>query len=143
MGSLTKLSGHRKTVSPPHATKSISQPLEMGPASRFLLPPCADPYHAIVEVVGTPFPPAINGGDLVCVDFTCNSLTCNSLYVIAINDALSQWIGIRRFNQTIAGEWLLFDGPDSAPRVMAYTDLMQIQVVGRVKDVFKSGGLAT
>jgi hypothetical protein len=116
-----------------------------GLAARFFRVPSADPKHAIVEVSGRPFPPTIEGGDLVCVDFTHTRLTCDSLYVVILDDGASSspWIGVRRFQSTPDGWMLSEDHSGRPPQLMTQQDLWSMQIVGRIKQVFKAGGLGT
>lgn len=113
-----------------------------GLASRFLKAPCADPRHAIVEITGRPFPPTIEGGDLVCVDFTHTRLTCDSLYVVILDDGVlnSPWIGVRRFQSTPDGWLLSEDYSGRPPQLLTQQDIWAMQIVGRIKQVFKAGG---
>lgn len=128
----------RGTITPPPAlTPPMFRQPDMGLASKFFSAPSADPTHAIVEVRGCPLPPLINGDDLVCVDFTHTRLTCDSLYVIVFTDGPSPWIGIRHFRCADEG-WFLSDASGSNPKLMKHADLICMQVIGRVKNVFKS-----
>jgi hypothetical protein len=123
---------------------ALPHPAELSLAARFLHAPSAHMHHAIVEVSGSPFPPLINASDLVCVDFTCTRLKDNALYVVILDGGSpTQWIGIRRFTNTENGWFMSDDSSGSAPYPVAGPALSNLKVVGRVKDVFKAGGLSS
>ena len=106
-------------------------------ASKAFCPPSIDPSGAIVEARHSIFPPQIEAGDMLCIDFTHTRLTHDSLYVIAFeNMPWGPWIGIRRFQLTGAGWKMSEDASGDGPTVLSAETLQSMQVIGRIKQVY-------
>lgn len=103
--------------------------------SRLFGAPSASRHNALVEVNFTSPPAQLSVGDLLHVDFEQRKLTHEGLYIICIGN---DWIGVRQLDVTGDG-WRMYDnGPGKAPRLLTDADLASFQVVGLVKDVYKS-----
>lgn len=109
-------------------------------ASKVFCPPSAEPSHAVVEAKNSIFPPQIQTGDLLCIDFTRNSLAHDGLYVVAIADQFGPWIGIRRFEKTATGWEMSEDLSGQPPTILSADTLQALQVVGHIKQVYSAQG---
>lgn len=99
--------------------------------------PSADRCRAVVAVSGIPFPPLINAGDLICVDFTVTRLVGDSLYVIELHDVFGPWVGIRRF-QRMSDGWHMSEDRSGTVQLMSRAQLASMRVIGHVVDVYQS-----
>lgn len=122
------------TVSTKHAERfAAGQSL----ALQAFCPPSVDPSGAIVEARHSIFPPQIEAGDMLCIDFTHTTLTHDSLYVVAFTDMhWGPWIGIRRFQLTASGWQMSDDVSGDGPTVLSAATLQNLQVIGRIKQVY-------
>ena len=93
--------------------------------------PQRERYNAIVVANTSDLTVNIQPGDLIQIDFTATEIT-DGLYIITLDDG---WIGYRFFQRLPTLH--MNDSEGSHPITLSM--LNSIKVVGKVKDIFRSG----
>lgn len=104
-------------------------------AERAFRTPAAERDNAVLQVTHSAFPPDIESGDLICVDFTKTEVCCDGLFIVAAGAEGEEWIGIRRF-QLIPQGVLISNRPGEWEQLAAHVKA-NLQILGHIKAVYK------
>ena len=100
---------------------------------RFFKTPSTDQSQAILHVSGSPYPPQVDMGDIVKVDFLQNRLINEGFYVITLD---SEWIGIRMFSKK-GRDWYLHNWNSPEAQLVNEDIEATMTIVGKVEAVYK------
>jgi len=94
--------------------------------------------HIVPGSIGCCYPPQVDAGDLLEVDFDQRSLSSDGLYLVELIETSGgeKWRGCRRF-QRKPGEWWIDQSGDKEWSKISSVDAIGLRVVGYVREVYK------
>lgn len=112
-------------------------PTHPHPAGRDTQPNGLQGIHIVPASIGCFYPPAIEGPDLLRVNFDCRQFIGDALYLVeAVEGGLITWRGARCFQRTPLGLYIDYSGEGDFHRITSVEEI-GLRIVGQVLEVYR------